>query len=773
MKGPLKQDAATGLAQPARREFLRRSSGTALLLGLLQVDPLAAQGREAAVPALLPPVGRPASLDATAGFSPNAFIRIDTLGRVTLISKMPEVGQGIKTSLPLVLAEELDVDWQHVHVQQADFNPALGGQTAGGSNSTPSNYNDLRRLGATARHLLVAAAAARWSVPAEDLRTEEGAAIHPGSQRRAPYGELVEAASQLPLPVADAVRQKDPKSFRLLGQRVGGVDNTAIVTGQPLFGIDVRLPGMVYAVYEKCPVFGGQVLSANLEEVRRQPGVLEVFVLQGTSDIKGLVPGVAIVAHSTWAAFSARRKLQVRWDEGRFAQESWATHAERARQIGPQPGADTVRRDGEPEAALRQAASVVEAAYHYPFISHTNLEPQNATAWVREAEPAAIEIWAPTQNPAAGLNLVASTPGFAKERISLHITRGGGGFGRRLSADFVVEAAAIAQELARRGKALPVKLTWNREDDLRHDHYRAGGFHFLRGALDTQGRLTAWSNHFVTFGNPVQRDGREQLQPGSGATLAADEFPARWLPNFLQQQTVLATGVPMGPWRAPGSNVFAWVIQSFIDELAFAAGRDPLEFRLDLLGERDVVPAASERGLAYHVGRMKRVLRRVADMADWNRRPRQRGQGLGMAFHFSHRGYVAQVADVSVTRKGELRVNRVYVAADVGAQIVNLSGAEHQVQGSVLDALGTLLHQEIGLENGRVVQRNLDEYPMLRIHETPPRIEVQFLRSNFPVTGLGEPAFPPLAPAVCNAIFAATGHRVRQLPLRRTDLSWT
>lgn len=545
------------------------------------------------------------------------------------------------------------------------------------------------------------------------------------------------------------------------------------MTGQPLFGIDTRLPGQVYAVYEKCPVFGGKVIEANLATVRALPGVREVFVLEGTADIKGLVPGVAIVADTTWAAFSARKRLQVRWDEGRLAHESWAAHLARARELGPRPGAETVRRDGDPGAALRAAASVVEAQYHYPFISHTNLEPQNATAWARgTGDQATLEIWAPTQNPGAGQNLVASTLGVPKERITLHITRSGGGFGRRLSADFVVEAAAIAQELARRGKPWPVKLTWSREDDLRHDHYRAGGFHFLRGGLDAQGKLVAWANHFVTFGNPVQRNGQTVLQPGSGASLGSDEFPARWLPHYLLEQSTLETGVPMGPWRAPGSNVFAWVIQSFIDELAFAAGRDPLEFRLDLLGERDLVPASTDRGQPFQVGRMKRVLRRAAELADWGRRPRQRGLGQGLAFHFSHRGYVAQVADVSVSRAGELRVNRVIVVADVGAQIVNLSGAENQVQGSVIDALGTLLFQEVQLDQGRVQQTNLHEYPMIRIHQAPPKIEVQFLRSNSPVTGLGEPAFPPLAPAVCNAIFAATGRRVRQLPLARTDLRW-
>jgi isoquinoline 1-oxidoreductase beta subunit len=402
------------------------------------------------------------------------------------------------------------------------------------------------------------------------------------------------------------------------------------------------------------------------------------------------------------------------------------------------------------------------------------LEPQNATAWAREG---GIELWAPTQNPAAGQNLVATQLGVPKERITLHITRSGGGFGRRLSGDFIVEAAAIAQQLARRGQAVPVKLTWSREDDLHHDHYRAGGFHFLRGGIGALGNLVAWHDHFVTFGNPVQRDGQTVVQPGSGASLNPDEFPARWVRSCRIEQTVLPCGIPMGPWRAPGGNVFAWVVQSFIDELAYAAGRDPFEFRLEVLGDRETVPASNERTPPYHVGRMKRVLRDAATRADWARNRALhvpgRGRGQGIAFHFSHRGYVAQVADVTVSRAGELRVNRVVVSADVGSQIVNLSGAEHQVQGSVIDALGALMYQQVDIEGGRVVQGNFDSYPMLRIGDAPPKVEVNFVRSRFPPTGLGEPAFPPLAPAVCNAIYMATGKRVRQLPLSKVDLSWS
>jgi len=558
---------------------------------------------------------------------------------------------------------------------------------------------------------------------------------------------------------------KDPRDYKLLGTRIGGVDNLAIVTGKPLFGIDVRLPGMLYAVFEKCPAFGGKVLSANLEAIKALPGVRDAFVIAGTSQLTGLMPGVAIVAETTWAAFSARRQLKVTWDEGAVVEQSWDGFAAQALKLSKQPGTVQLRKDGDPLAAFARASKTVQASYSYPFISHASIEPQNCTAWFHDG---ALELWAPTQNPAAGQNLVANTLGLPKEKITLHMTRSGGGFGRRLSADYIVEAAAIAQRVA-----APVKLTWSREDDLRHDHYRAGGFHFLRGALDGQGKLTAWHNHFVTFANRVTRDGASVLQPGSGASLSGDEFPGRWVANCLLEQTPIECGIPMGPWRAPGSNVFAWVFHSFIDELAHAGGRDPLEFRLELLGQQDLVAGSGERALPYNVGRMRRVLTEAAQRADWGRKKLPRGQGQGIAFHFSHRGYIAEVAEVTVSKAGVLRVDRVVVASDIGSQIVNLSGAENQVQGSVIDALGTLMFAELDIQRGRIVQRNFNDYTLIGMSDAPPRIEVHFVKSNEPVTGLGEPAFPPLAPAVCNAIFAATGKRVRQMPLSRSDLSWS
>jgi isoquinoline 1-oxidoreductase beta subunit len=730
-----------------RRDFMRKSvfAGGGLALGIY------IQAAETALGQVVK------SSSASAGdFTPDAFIRISPDGTVSLISKQPEMGQGVKTSLPMVIAEELEVSWKDVVIVQGDLNSAYGRQSAGGSTSTPTNYEAFRRLGATARTMLVEAAALTWGVPAGECFAADSAVHHRPTKRKLGYGRLAAKAATLPVPPEKAVVLKEPNDYKLLGTRIGGVDNAAIVTGKPLFGSDVQLPGMLYAVYDKCPVFGGKVLSANLDAVKALPGVRDAFVIDGTSNLNGLMPGVAIVAESTWAAFSARKQLRVTWDEGKAAGQSWTGFVAKANELSKKPGAKVLRKDGDAAAALAKAAKTVEAAYVYPFISHATAEPQNCTAQFKNG---ALELWAPTQNPGSGHEAVAATLGIPKEKITVHITRSGGGFGRRLSSDYMLEAAAIALKIPS-----PVKLVWSREDDLRHDHFRAGGFHYLRGGVDTAGKLVAWHNHFVTFANGER--------PGSGATLSGDEFPGRWVENLLLEQTAIDCGIPMGPWRAPGSNVFAWVIQSFIDELAHAGGRDPLEFRLELLGNRDEVPTSTTGGVNYNVARMRNVLKAVAERVGWgNKFPRGRGQGI--AFHFSHRGYVAEVAEVTVSKTGELKVDRVVVVSDIGAQIVNLSGAENQVQGAVVDGLGTLMFQELDINRGRIVQGNFGDYPMIRMPDAPTRIEVHFLKTNYPVTGLGEPPLPPLAPAVCNAIFAATGKRIRQLPLSRTDLSWS
>ena len=745
------------LQNASRRDFLRKSiigtSGLALGFYLNTADSAKQK------------IAHPANVLDTQGFKPNTFIHISTEGVVTLISKQPEIGQGIKTSLPTIIAEELDVKWQDVNIIQGDLDPIYGSQSAGGSRSTPTNYEEFHKLGATARTLLISAAAEILKVPNSDLIAKDSAVHHPASGKQLSYAQLVEKAATLPIPKPETVTLKNPNDYKLLGTRIGGVDNPKVVTGAPLFGIDIQLPNLAYAVYVKAPVFGSKVIKANLEKIKTLPGVKDAFIIEGGTSLKGLLPGVAIVADSTWAAFGARKQLEVVWNEGIAGTESWAGFSAKAKELANKPGTDVLRNDGDTKAALKTAHKTVKASYSYPFISHASIEPQNCTAWYKDG---GFELWAPTQNPEAGQKVITETLGIPKEKIKLHITRSGGGFGRRLIPDYIIEAAAIAQRV--KG---PVKLTWSREDDLQHDQFRAGGFHFLEGGLDQQGKLIAWHNHFVTFGNTVIKNGKPTLELGSGANLSDDEFPGRWVENCLLEQTPLECNIPMGPWRAPRSNVLAWVFHSFIDELAHAGGRDPLEFRLEILGNKDFIPGTGQQGIPYEVGRMKHVLQHVAEKADWGKKPFQKGQGQGIAFHFSHLGYIAQVAEVTVSKTGKLKVDRVVVVTDIGAQIVNLSGAENQVEGSVVDGLGALAFQELTIEKGRIVQSNFGDYPMIRISDAPTQIDVHFLKTEHAVTGLGEPALPPVAPAICNAIFAATGIRVREFPLLKTDLSWS
>ena len=703
---------------------------------------------------------------ATAGtsevFSPNALIRISPQGVVTLISKRPEMGQGVKTALPMVIAEQLEVSWKDIVIEQGDLNSAYGdSQGAGGSASTPTDYEPFHLIGATARTMLVEAAAQTWNVPAGECYAKNAAVHHRPSGKTLKYGALVATASKLPVPEAAAVKLKQPGEYTLLGTRVGGVDNPKVVTGQPLFGIDVKVPGMLYAVYERCPAFGGKVVSANLDQIKSMPGVRDAFIIEGKGNVRELVPGVAIVADSTWNALSARKQLKVVWDEGKVAGESWDAFVTQARQRAAQPGAKQVRKDGDIAAGLTGAAKVVEGEYLYPFVSHATLEPQNTTAHFKDG---AMEVWSPTQMPIWGQQAITRLFGIPTEKITFHITRNGGAFGRRTSVDFVVEAAAIALKVN-----APVKLTWTREDDLKHDHYRPGGLHFLKGGVDGNGKIVAWKNHFFTFG----------YVPGQASSgLGAEEFPSRRIPNYLAEQTLFDTGWPMGPWRAPNSCVFAWVFQSFLDELAHAGGRDPVELRLELLDASAEIPAkAGGSGRpnpnAFNAVRMRNLVKFTAEKADWGKNKFAKGQGAGIAFHFSHRGYFVQVAEVTVAKDGQLKVDRVVCGCDIGAQIINLSGAENQVEGSVVDGLSTLMFQELNIERGRIVQSNFNDYPLLRMPDAPTKIETHFLRTNYPTTGLGEPALPPLAPAVCNAIFAATGKRIREMPLSRTNLRWS
>ncbi len=722
-----------------RRSFLRVSAiaGGGLLLSAY-IRPL-----EAAAGSLVAPL-------ADDPFMPNAFIKLFADGRVVIIGKNPEVGQGIKTSLPMIIADELDVDWKSVTVEQGDSEPAkYGNQAAGGSTGTPTNWDNHRRVGAAGRALMIAAAAKTWGVPESECTTASGTVTHTPSKRKVAYAKLLTVAATLPVPDLKNVTLKDPKDFKIIGKRVHSVQVKEIVTGKPMYGIDVMVPGMYHAVFEKCPVFGGKVVSANLDKIKKLPGIKDAFIVEppappttgpqaGIQALDGLLSGVAIIAESWWAAKTARKSLEVKWDEGTTATQSSESFAKAAAELKGKAPARQVRKDGDPDAAFASAAKVVEAQYYYPYITHATLEPQNCTAQI--TKDGKCEIWAPTQMPGPGRALVARTLGIPEADIIIHLTRLGGGFGRRLKNDYMVEAAWIARQAG-----VPVKLLWTREDDMAHGHFRQQGWHNFKGGVDASGKLVAWRDHSVMDG------------------VSASEFPARFVPNLEIGFSPITNGIPTGALRAPTSNGQAFVMQCFIDECANAAGKDPLQFRIDLLSG-PAIPLPQGQQAGFDATRMRGVVELVRDKSGWGKKALPKGRGMGVAFHFSHRGYFAAVVDASVGAKGALKVNKIWLAGDIGSQIVNANGAEKQCQSAALEALSHAFGQEITINNGRVVQSNFDAYPLLRINQVPP-VEAHFLTTDNPPTGLGEPALPPVIPALCNAIFAATGKRIRSLPI--------
>lgn len=658
-------------------------------------------------------------LDDTA-FTPNAFIKITPDGKITLLAPNPEIGQGVKTSLVMLIAEEMNVDWQKVEVEIAPLNAKYGSQTTGGSGAIRSRYTPLRQAGATARVLLIAAAAATWGVAPEECSAADGFVIHKSSDKKLSYGALASKAASMPVPTN--VPLKDAKDFKLIGTRIKDVDAQAIVTGKPLFGIDTRREGMLFAVVARPPAHGKKLQSFDDSAALKVTGVKKVVQVKNS---------VAVLANSTWAAIKGRAALKIIWEDAAKL-ESTADHEKAFKDLLSKPAATPNRNDGDVDATWSSATKLLDVYYEVPVLSHAQMEPLNFYADVRDGKA---ELYGPTQVPSSLVAAVAKELNIPAANISLGLPRQGGGFGRKLRPDNGIEAALISQ-----AAQCPVQVQWTREDDMQNDFYRASGMFRFKAAIK-DGNLEAWQQSFACLSN-----GR-----------SPDTYPGGALKNLRIESHSLPTNIPTGPWRAPTHNVQAFANESFMDEVATELKKDPVAFRLELFRKAKEQPVGR---LAYDPDKFISVVELVAKMSNWGKTPANTFRGFSTWFSFNT--YVAQVVELQMV-KGKPKVTKVYCAVNCG-KVVNLSGAENQVQGAVVDGLGHAMYTKLTFQQGAAVQTNFGPYNFVRMRNTPIDVEVGFVPSEENPTGLGEPGLPPIAPALANALFAATGKRFRRMP---------
>jgi isoquinoline 1-oxidoreductase beta subunit len=719
----------SGIVKVNRREFLATSAlvGGGLILGFYL------PGADSAFAAKPP----------AAPFKPNAFVRVGSDGTVTFIVNHSEMGQGVYTSLPMLIAEELECDWRKIRVEAAPVDPvynnlAFGAQGTGGSTSVRTEWERLSKAGATAREMLIAAAAKSWKVDPATCRAENGRVIN-GSGKSVGYGDLVDKAAKMPVP--GEVALKKPEACKIVGKPQHRLDSPAKINGTAEFGLDVKLPGMLTAVIAHPPVFGGKVKSFKEDRAKAVPGVREVFQVPS---------GVAVVATGFWAAKKGREALEIVWDEGEWARLNTPEMVKEYALMAATPGI-MARKDGDPELAYAQSGRKLTADYSVPYLAHATMEPLNCVVDLRKD---GCDIWTGTQSQTADRNAAARVLGLKPEQVRLHTTFLGGGFGRRANPadDFVVTAAEVAKVLKK-----PVKVVWTREDDMKAGFYRPMWHDRLMAGLDDNGNLIAWW-HTIVGQSIMAGTGWEgvMIKNGIDATSVegGQDIPYA-IPNLLVDLHSPRLGVPVQWWRSVGHSNNAFAVESFFDEVAHAAGKDPFEYRRTLLADKP---------------RHRGVLELAAAKAGWGS-PLPDGHGRGIAVHESYGSYVAHVAEVSVDPKGKVRVHRVVCAVDCG-RYVNPDTIVAQMESGIIFGLSATLYGEITLKNGRVMQGNFDDYPILRIDETP-QMEVHIVSSGEKPGGIGEPGVPTVAPAVANAVFAATGTRVRTLPFRAEALKKT
>ena len=691
------------------------------------------------------------------------FIQINPDGTVVIGCKDPEIGQGLRTTVPMLVAEELDVQWDKVRIEQMPlgivktaegFRWKYGGQGVGGSTGLTNNWEFMRQAGADARRQLIRAAAERLGVDESQCDTRPGFVVCSSANAEIPYRELVVAAAALPVP-EDPASLKATDDYRIIGTRRKTIDARDIVTGKAMYGVDTVQPDMRYAVIARAPVLNARVRSFDDSKAREVDGVLDVFEIDGPEPGEPyiiLASGVAVVATSTWAAMRGRTALEIEWEESPNASDSserfWRENEEMLKGDG-----QVVLDDGDYDAAMAAASRTVTRQYRVPFVSHAPLEPQNCYAFVKPDE---CHIIAPTQMPSGASRAANAVTGIPRENIRVDMTRVGGGFGRRLTNDYVAEAAMISKRTG-----WPIKLQWSREDDIKNDFYRPGGLHEMHAGIDVDGKVTAWAQRLASGSKYYRRPDMpdENLYQ---AELYLDDFPRRIVDNIRMEYFHNTIGLPRGSWRAPAHTANAFVIQSFIDEIAHETGQDPLQLRLDFLGEPRELEYSGHGGPTFNPGRLARLLRFVADRIGYGERL-PKGRGIGLATHFTFGGYAAHAMEVTVA-DGRLTIERIVAAIDCGFA-VHPNGVDAQLQGGTIDGLSTALGLEITVRDGQVEQSNFDDYPLARIAMVPSLFETHILNYDDVPTGVGEIPIPPAAPALTNAIFAASGQRIRSLPI--------
>jgi isoquinoline 1-oxidoreductase beta subunit len=745
---------APGVAPLSRRQFLRVSVSAAggLVVALARPHRAAAEEMtESLPPAVSQPLG--------------AFVRIEPDGRIVIGARGCEIGQGVRTSLPMLIVEELDVPWSAVSVEQLDYGLAesrtpsapasrYGPQGAGGSTSVRDGFAELRQVGARARWLLIQAAAEEWQVPTEQLRTRDAHVVHPDG-RTLGYAQLARRAATL-TPPPGKVPLKDKSAYHVIGQRVRIVDGRDIVTGAARYGIDAAVPGALTAVIARCPYFDGTVGEVDDSAARRVPGVRQVLSIEGprpeASIDRNLAAGVAVVAEDFWSAQRGRQALRIKWTPGPGAQDSSSALEQRALAAFGERG-KIARQDGDFAAARRSAARVIECTYTEPFLAHATMEPPNALIDLRGKRALLI---ASLQSPGGASRMVSAMTGIARSDIEIKLPRSGGGFGRRLENDFVAEAVLIAQKAG-----APVKVIWTREDDLQNDFYRPFGVHRLAATLDAAGKVNGWSHRVAATARKYRAADMEDDSDWIGC-VDPDGFPAGCISNYLAEFLAVDFHLARGWWHAPLPTFSAFPVESFLDEVALASTQDPLELRLALLGAPRELDYRDHGGPKVHTGRIAAVLREAARRIDYGRKVPPR-HGIGLASHFTHGGYAAHAIEVALSAEGDLNIVRCVCAADIG-EVVNPLGAEAQFMGATICGLSAALNLQITVKDGRIEQANFPDYPLLRMAAAPD-VEVFLIDSSFPPVGAGEMGIPPVAPALANAIYAATRKRLRRLPL--------